>query len=210
MKLMEPKLPVQLLRGQALNWVQAVLRTYPEITYQDFLVKFKSVFEKGTRAETAAHRLLNIKQGKSSMAEYSVEFWTLAEETGWGQSALMITLLNNVCDELKNELMMRDVLKTLSDVITLCEGRRAPMSTSGNWKLHYPEASGTHGDGSCSRSPPRLMIAAKLTVQLKTHSLRALIDSGAEQNFIDALLVLKLNFSMEPLPHSLQVTELSG
>lgn len=123
MKLMEPKLPVQLLRGQALNWVQAVLRTYPEITYQDFLVKFKSVFEKGTRAETAAHRLLNIKQGKSSMAEYSVEFWTLAEETGWGQSALMITLLNNVCDELKNELMMRDVLKTLSDVITLCEGR---------------------------------------------------------------------------------------
>ncbi|KAL4009381.1 hypothetical protein ACER0C_003233 [Sarotherodon galilaeus] len=54
------------------------------------------------------------------------------------------------------------------------------------------------------------MIAAKLTVRLKTHSLDALIDSGAEQNIIDASLALKLGFIMEPLSHSLQVTALSG
>uniref|UniRef100_A0AAZ1X0G2 CCHC-type domain-containing protein n=1 Tax=Oreochromis aureus TaxID=47969 RepID=A0AAZ1X0G2_OREAU len=86
---------VQLLRGQALNWAQAVLRTAPEISYEDFLTKFKSVFERGTGAEAATHRLLNLKQGRWSMADFSVEFWTLAEETGWGQSALISTLLNN-------------------------------------------------------------------------------------------------------------------
>lgn len=64
--------------------------------------------------------MLNLKQGRQSIAEYSVEFWTLAEETGWGQSALISTSLNNVCDELKNELVMRDLPLTLSDVITLC------------------------------------------------------------------------------------------
>ncbi|CAI5666221.1 unnamed protein product [Oreochromis niloticus] len=111
---------VQLLRGQALNWAQAVLRTDPEITYADFLAKFKVVFERGTGAEAAAHRLLNLKQGRRSMADYSIEFWTLAEETGWGQSALISTLLNNLCDELKRELVMRELPVTLSDVMTLC------------------------------------------------------------------------------------------
>lgn len=111
---------VQLLRGQALNWAQAVLRTSPEITYPDFLSKFKSVFERGTGAEAAGHRLLNLKQGRRCMADFSVEFWTLAEETGWGQPALISTLLNNVCDELKGELLMRELPKTLSEVITLC------------------------------------------------------------------------------------------
>uniref|UniRef100_A0A3Q4G7I1 DUF4939 domain-containing protein n=1 Tax=Neolamprologus brichardi TaxID=32507 RepID=A0A3Q4G7I1_NEOBR len=32
---------VQLLRGQALNWAQAVLRTAPDISYEDFLTKCK-------------------------------------------------------------------------------------------------------------------------------------------------------------------------
>lgn len=86
---------VQLLRGPALNWAQAVLRTHASISYQDFLAKFKCVFERGTGADAAAHRLLNLKQGRRSMAEYSIEFWTLAEETGWGQPALISTLLNS-------------------------------------------------------------------------------------------------------------------
>ncbi|XP_065327691.1 ankyrin repeat and SOCS box protein 3-like [Pelmatolapia mariae] len=37
----------------------------------------------GSGAEEAAHRLLNLKQGKRSMADYSIDFQILAEETGW-------------------------------------------------------------------------------------------------------------------------------
>ncbi|KAL3980939.1 ETS domain-containing transcription factor ERF [Sarotherodon galilaeus] len=54
------------------------------------------------------------------------------------------------------------------------------------------------------------MLAAKLTVQLQDHALKALIDSGAEQNFIDASLARRLHLNTEPLPRSLQVTALSG
>lgn len=111
---------VQLLRGRALTWAQAVLRSDPEITYQDFHSKFKSVFERGTGAAAAAHRLLNLKQGRRSMADYSVEFWMLAEETGWGKPALISTLLNNVCDELKGELLTKELPASLDDVISLC------------------------------------------------------------------------------------------
>lgn len=66
------------------------------------------------------------------------------------------------------------------------------------------------GEVSSSQSPPRLMLAAKLMVQLQVHPLKALIDSGAEQNFIDALLAQRLNLNSEPLLQSLQVTALTG
>lgn len=66
------------------------------------------------------------------------------------------------------------------------------------------------GEVSCTRSPPRLMISAKLTVHSVPHPLRALIDSGAEQSFIDAALAHKLRISLTALPHMLQVTALSG
>lgn len=69
------------------------------MAYLEFLSKFRSVFNKGSGAATAAHWLLNLKQGKRSMADYSVNFWILAE-TGWGQEALKSTLLNNICVKL--------------------------------------------------------------------------------------------------------------
>lgn len=96
-----------------------MLRSDPEIPYHDFHSKFKSVFERGTGAAAAVHRLLNLKQGRRSMADYSVEFWTLAEETGWGEPALISTLLNNVCDELKGELLMKELPASLDDVLDI-------------------------------------------------------------------------------------------
>lgn len=90
------------------------------------------------------------------MADFSVEFWTLAEETGWGQSALISTLLNNVCDELKRELMMRDVPKTLSDVITLCvkldEHLRARRGIGNYISQRPPGRMETSGGGAPSGS----------------------------------------------------------
>uniref|UniRef100_A0A669C767 ribonuclease H n=1 Tax=Oreochromis niloticus TaxID=8128 RepID=A0A669C767_ORENI len=68
----------------------------------------------------------------------------------------------------------------------------------------------TGGEVSSSHSPPRFMLAAKVTVHSASHSLQALIDSGAEQNFMDASLALKLKIYTQALPHSLQVTALNG
>lgn len=52
------------------------------------------------------------------MADYSAEFWTLAEETGWGEQELISTLLNNICDDLKGELLMKELPASLDDVIS--------------------------------------------------------------------------------------------
>lgn len=109
-----------MLRDRALTWAQAQLQANPEITYADFLSKFKAVFDKGSSTEAAGHRLLNLKQGKRSMADFSVDFWTLAAQTKWGQEALRTTLLNNINEDLKDELMMRELPPSLEAVMSLC------------------------------------------------------------------------------------------
>lgn len=76
---------VELLRDRLLKWAQVVLSSDPGISYADFLSKFKTVFNKGSGTEAAALCLCNFKQGKRNMSDYSIDFWILAEETGWGQ-----------------------------------------------------------------------------------------------------------------------------
>lgn len=66
------------------------------------------------------------------------------------------------------------------------------------------------GDLSNKLSPPRLMLPVKLTVRSVAHSLSALVDSGAEQNFIDSSLASKLNIGVKLLPDPLRVSALSG
>lgn len=150
---------VQLLRGRALKWAQVVLNSDPVITYADFLSKFKNVFNPGTGAEAAALRLLNFKQGRRSMSEYAIDFWILAEEAGWNQEALRSTLLNNIREELRDELIMRDLPASFNELMSLCikvdERLRARRQTRNS---SSQEAAGSRGaeasaDYRSSRTP---------------------------------------------------------
>lgn len=111
---------IQLLRDRVLTWAQAQLQASHKITYADFLSKFMAVFNKGLSAEDAGHRLLNLKQGKCSMANFSSNFWTLAAQAKWEPEVLRTTLLNNINNELKDELMMRELPFSLEAIMTLC------------------------------------------------------------------------------------------
>lgn len=66
------------------------------------------------------------------------------------------------------------------------------------------------GDLSGKHSHPRLTLPAKLMIQTAIHPLSALIDSGAEQSFIDISLATKLNVATTALPNPLRVSALSG
>lgn len=84
-----------------------------------FLSKFGAVFDKGSNAEAAGHRLLNLKQGKHSISSFAIEIWTLAKETEWGQEMLKSALFNNVNKELKDELIMCELPTSLDAIMTL-------------------------------------------------------------------------------------------
>ncbi|KAJ0068821.1 hypothetical protein NL108_011442 [Boleophthalmus pectinirostris] len=67
--------------------------------------------------------------------------------------------------------------------------------------------------GEVSKNPtdqPRLLLPATLCLHNQSLPLQALLDSGAEQNFMDSDLILQAGISIEPLPEPIQVSALNG
>lgn len=64
--------------------------------------------------------------------------------------------------------------------------------------------------GATANSVPHLSCPAKLIFHSLTHPCCALIDSGAEQSFLDESLAHKLAVPIVPLPEPLQVSALDG
>lgn len=113
-------LMVESMTGRALQWAQAVVSMQPAISYEDFLCKFRCVFDKGSSADSAAHRMFSLKQGWRSVADFSIDFWILAEETGWQENALRGAFINGLNENLKRELASRELPKSLSALVNVC------------------------------------------------------------------------------------------
>lgn len=146
---------VQLLQDRALTWAQAALQAEPDITFSDFLTKFKGVFDRKATTATAGQRLLALKQGKRSMADFSIDFSTLAEQAKWGEEALKSALLTNINEEIKNELMLRELPSSLDALLVLCmrvddqvRAHRSARARSGHAPLDFC-GTPTAAHGSC-------------------------------------------------------------
>lgn len=101
---------------------------------------------------------------------------------GWGEDALKGTVLNNFCDELKDEL--RELSSSLDSLITLCRRvddhlqAQCGMQNSSSQDALVRLTRVLVGKISGSCSPLHLMISAKITIQAITHSLGVLVDLG--------------------------------
>lgn len=63
------------------------------------------------------HRMFTLKQGKRTVADFSVDFWILTEETGWEEKALCGEFLNSLNEQIKCELATKELPKTLDALI---------------------------------------------------------------------------------------------
>ena len=79
-----------LLTGRARSWGAAFWNSPLTVnaTYQQFTTEITSVFDHPITSSDTSNRLLSLRQGSTSIADYSVEFCTLAAEVGWGDQAL--------------------------------------------------------------------------------------------------------------------------
>ncbi|KAL4007989.1 hypothetical protein ACER0C_001841 [Sarotherodon galilaeus] len=229
--------------------------------------------------------MFSLKQDKRSVADFSVEFWTLAEEAGWEEKALRGAFLNGLNERIKHELATKDMPTTLSALVDMCirlddhmrefggrsEESRHPVGSSNAWGHPVPsewrKAEQEPGDdeeqpmqlghasfrtarwrkkrqtGECvlcerkgqvvdscpvqSKEPgssvsvrvlsgatkimlPHLSCPAKLIFLSRTHPCEALIDSGAEQSFIDEALARELEIPLIALREPLRVSALNG
>jgi hypothetical protein len=67
----------------------------------------------------APRKLLKLRQDSLSVADYEVDFCTLAAECTWNLEALFDTFLHGLSEEVKDELAVRELLTDLKSLITL-------------------------------------------------------------------------------------------
>lgn len=112
---------IGLLTSRALTWAEAFLETTPlhTLSHQVFTTELLKVFDGPVRGREAAKRLMSLRQGNRSVAELSVEFRTLAADSGWNPAALMDHFLQCLTDTMKDELATLDLPTTLDELIDL-------------------------------------------------------------------------------------------
>jgi len=109
---------VNLLKGPALEWASTVWDQQTPIcnSYQNFVLEMQNFLDHPVRGRDAAKHLQSLHQGSRSVAEMTIEFRTLAIQSGWNDEALQGH--QSLCDSIKDELVSRDEPAHLEGLIS--------------------------------------------------------------------------------------------
>lgn len=112
---------VGLLRGRALAWAESYLSFHPidRCRYDYFLDEFKVTFSPPVSEDSAAQKLLALRQGRRSVAEYVVEFRTAAAAVDWPDSALRSIFLRSLNDQMRDQLAFHEETRSFEELLTL-------------------------------------------------------------------------------------------
>lgn len=103
------------LSDKASAWPVAMTGNHSPIcnNYQLFTSEMLRVFDHPLQGRESGARLLSLRQGSSSVAQFSIDFPILSAESGWGEKALQSVSLRSLSDEVRDELAVRDELSGL-------------------------------------------------------------------------------------------------
>ena len=114
---------MSLLSGRAAQWVTALWESHHQdpvcTSLPVFTAELRKVFDHPVQGKEAASKLLSLRQGPRSVAEFSVDFRILAAESGWDETALRGVFVHGLSDTVKDELAARDETDSLDSLISL-------------------------------------------------------------------------------------------
>uniref|UniRef100_A0A8C9VAE2 CCHC-type domain-containing protein n=1 Tax=Scleropages formosus TaxID=113540 RepID=A0A8C9VAE2_SCLFO len=96
-----------LLVGRALDWATATWGVNSQSTYEDFKTRFQAVFGPPPSDDSLNERLFEIRQGERTVADYALEFRTLAARSDWGGSALLASFRRGLDPRIRKEMVFR-------------------------------------------------------------------------------------------------------
>lgn len=153
---------IGLLRGRALHWAQVFVAGSPieQTTYKTFIDSFNLTFSPVSSQEESARKLWSLRQGNKTVADFSVEFRTLAIGSGWNAPALRSAFYQALNERVKDELASRDEPNSLDRLIDLAikldnrlrernRARPLPLSPQSATESRRMET-----EGRIPRSPP--------------------------------------------------------
>lgn len=141
-------------RDRALSWAESYLPLHPleSLIYVQFVQGFKSVFHHHLRADEAARRLSALRQGHSSVAEFSIYFRVKAAETGWGDAALRGAFVCGLSERLKDELATSDEPESFEELVKLAIRIDNRLRKSEREKERGGQGCTTSGEGASTRT----------------------------------------------------------
>lgn len=112
---------IGLLKGKALRWAQALsdCTDLGTLTFDELENNFKAVFDHSNHAGTATEHLFTIRQGPRSVAEYAVDFWTLAVDAGWNEPALEGAFRRGLNRPVRDALALRSRPRDLNVLVAV-------------------------------------------------------------------------------------------
>uniref|UniRef100_A0A3B5RF72 CCHC-type domain-containing protein n=1 Tax=Xiphophorus maculatus TaxID=8083 RepID=A0A3B5RF72_XIPMA len=109
------------LRGRALKWAEARSAQHNLFhrTYDSFVLEFTQTFGYSESPADISRSLLSLKQGNQSVADFAIDFRTLAAASTWNAGALTGAFLQALNEDLKDELALRDEPGSLEELVAL-------------------------------------------------------------------------------------------
>lgn len=111
---------LSLLTGSALAWAEPLIRTNSQVisSSEHLMEEMAQVFDHDVSGCEAANKLIQLRQGSQSVAEFSITFRALAGEAGWQGGPLISLFQNALSDPVQDALVMLDPPATLDALIS--------------------------------------------------------------------------------------------
>ena len=112
---------ISLLTGKALAWASPAWNQEVNFCFvlDEFVEEMKKVFDHPVTGREAGKRLITISQGRRSVAEYAVEFRTLAGEVAWPDAPLITLFEEGLNSDVRDDLSTREIPERLDLYIDL-------------------------------------------------------------------------------------------
>uniref|UniRef100_A0A8C6M8F1 CCHC-type domain-containing protein n=1 Tax=Nothobranchius furzeri TaxID=105023 RepID=A0A8C6M8F1_NOTFU len=170
---------VGLLRGRALRWAEAKSHNDSFLLgpFRDFVTEFTQTFGSEESISDIRRKLLNLSQGRRTVADLAVDFRTLAARTTWAEDALIGVFTKALNDRIRNQLALCPEPKSLDELIRLAmsidkrhrEVRRTEVVTSPPIPGNLIGARGRSTPDPLPTDEPLKMGRAKLSQEEKEH-----------------------------------------
>ena len=77
------------------------------------------IFNRSATGLEASRELLRLRQGHDTVSDYAIDFQTLAADSSWEGRALVDAFLHGLVEQVKHELLTRDLPDDLERIIAL-------------------------------------------------------------------------------------------
>jgi retrotransposon gag protein len=109
------------LDGDAARTMDPFFRNGTFNTFDRFISLLERTYDDASREHTAATKLENLRQRNREFTNFFSEFLGLVGELNWNESARIAALRRALSDEIRAQLVGRDLPDSLTDFATICQ-----------------------------------------------------------------------------------------